>query len=299
MKVPEYLKKGDKVAIVCPASYLGGGIDAAIEVLESWGLVVQVGQTVTAQHHRFAGDDALRRKDVQNALDDPEIKAIFAARGGYGTVRIIDDLDFSRFMQRPKWIVGFSDITVLHSHLQHQLGVCSIHGQMPKSFGESSEEALRTLHASLFGDMVELVVQQGLFPNRPGRAQGQLIGGNLAILHSVLASPSDGAFDDKILFLEDVGEPLYNIDRMLWALKRAGKFKALKGLMVGGFSGLKDPEPGFGQTVEEIIFDKVAAYDFPVAFHVPAGHIPDNRSLVLGSSIDLEVELNSLKLTYL
>ena len=298
MKIPAFLKKGDKVAIVCPASFLGGGIDIALEVLTGWGLQVQVGETVSAQFHRFAGTDELRRKDMQAALDDPEIKAIFAARGGYGTVRIIDQLDFNQFQQHPKWLVGFSDVTVLHSHLQHQLGVCSIHGQMPKSFDESSKEALDSLKQALFGESITPLNFQETSLNRPGKARGLLIGGNLAILHSILASPSDGPFDDKILFIEDVGEQLYNLDRMLWALKRAGKFARLKGLVVGSFTSLKDSAPGFGQRVEEIIMDKVVAYDFPVAFGFPAGHIANNHSLVLGREVQLSVQKDTASLSY-
>src|SRR5690606_26807448 len=264
MKSPEFLKKGDKVAIVCPASYIKGDIEVALQILSSWGLRVGVGKSVTSRFHQFAGTDEVRRQDLQAALDDPDIKAIIAARGGYGTVRIIDQLDFRQFKRQPKWIIGFSDITVLHSHLHHKVGICSIHGQMPKSFGESTKAALTSLEHALFGNNIDINYHQHTFPNRSGIGYGHLFGGNLAILHSILASPSDGKYDNKILFIEDVGEQRYNIDRMLWTLKRANKLTNLKGLIVGGFTSLKDSDPPFGQRVEEIIMDKVRGYDFPV-----------------------------------
>lgn len=299
MKIPEFLKAGDKVIIVCPASYIKSDIHVAIEVLNRWGLQVEVGESVSAQFHQFAGTDEVRRRDLQAAFDNPEIKAIFAARGGYGTVRVIDQLDFRTFKRHPKWIVGFSDITVLHSHLHHQVGVCSIHGQMPKSFDSSTKDALTSLKHALFGDSMNFRYTQHIFPNRSGEGCGQLIGGNLAILHSILASPSDGLYDNKILFIEDVGEQYYNIDRMLWALKRANKLAKLQGLIVGSFTSLKDSDPPFGQRFEEVIMDKIAEYDFPVCFEFPAGHINNNHSLILGKKLILSVknEESSLKYT--
>lgn len=298
MKTPEFLKKGDKVAIVCPASYIKGNIDIAMEVLSDWGLYVEVGESVASQFHQFAGTDEVRKRDLQAALDNPEIKAIFAARGGYGTVRIIDQLDFRTFKKHPKWIVGFSDITVLHSHLHNKVAVCSIHGQMPKSFDESTNAALMSLKDALFGKKTNFRYRQNTFPNRTGCGTGRLIGGNLAILHSILASPSDGKYDDKILFMEDVGEQHYNIDRMLWTLKRSNKFAKLKGLIVGGFTSLKDSNPPFGQRFEEIIMDKVAEYEFPVCFDFPAGHIDNNHSLILGKEVTLDVNQEEVSLTY-
>lgn len=299
MKIPQFLKKGDKVAIVCPASYIKGNVDTAIDILNSWGLMVDVGETVSSQFHQFAGTDELRAGDLQRALDAPDIKAIFAARGGYGTVRIIDRLNFTNFKKRPKWLVGFSDITVLHSHLHNRVKVCSIHGQMPKSFDDSTAGALDSLKRALFGQNMDYRYAQAGFPNRPGKGQGELIGGNLAILHSMLSSPSDGNYDGKILFIEDVGEPHYNIDRMLWTLKRAKKFDRLQGLIVGGFTSLKDSDPPFGQRFEEIIMDKVQEYNFPVCFGFPAGHIEDNHSLILGKRVELTVENEQTSLKYL
>lgn len=227
MKIPEFLKKGDKVAIVCPASYIKGDIDLAVTVLTEWGLEVEVGETVTSQFHQFAGTDALRAADLQKALDDPSIKAVFAARGGYGTVRIIDHINFNRFRKHPKWVIGFSDITVLHSHIHHRFNIPTIHGQMPKSFEDSSKDALESLKRALFGQKMDFTYSQTDYPNRSGNGSGQLIGGNLAILQSILSSKSDGKYDGKVLFIEDVGESHYNIDRMLWTLKRAKKIRQI------------------------------------------------------------------------
>lgn len=298
-RVPAYLQPGDKVAIVCPASFIRGNIDVGIRTLESWGLEVVVGQTVSTAYHQFAGDDSLRAADLQWALDDPSIKAVFAARGGYGCVRIIDQIDFSAFEKQPKWLVGFSDITVLHSHIQRNYKIATIHGQMPKSFESSTEASLDTLRKALFGDNMDFTYTQSAFPNRPGEATGKLIGGNLAILLSVLGSDSDPKYSNKILFIEDVGEAYYAVDRMLWALKRAGKLRKLKGLIVGGFSSMKDNDPAFGQSVEEIVWDKVKEYDFPVAFGYPAGHIDDNHALILGRKVTLTTTTESVSLQYM
>jgi len=297
-RVPAYLQPGDKVAIVCPASFIRGNIDVGIRTLESWGLEVVVGQTVSTAYHQFAGDDSLRAADLQWALDDPSIKAVFAARGGYGCVRIIDQIDFSAFEKQPKWLVGFSDITVLHSHIQRNYKIATIHGQMPKSFESGTEASLDTLRKALFGDNMDFTYTQSAFPNRPGEATGKLIGGNLAILLSILGSDSDPKYSNKILFIEDVGEAYYAVDRMLWALKRAGKLRKLKGLIVGGFSSMKDNDPAFGQSVEEIVWDKVKEYDFPVAFGYPAGHIDDNHALILGRKVTLTTTTESVSLQY-
>ncbi|WP_367329668.1 S66 peptidase family protein [Sphingobacterium multivorum] len=298
-KIPDFLKEGDKVAIVCPASFIRGSIDVGIKTLMSWGLEVVIGKTVGASFHQFAGDDNLRTADLQWALDDPSIKAVFAARGGYGCVRIVDEIDFSNFEKNPKWLVGFSDITVLHSHIQRNYKIATIHGQMPKSFETGTTASLETLKNALFGHNIDFAYEQTFFPNRAGTGEGKLIGGNLAILLSVLASDSDVNYKNKILFIEDVGEAYYSIDRMLWALKRAGKLKKLNGLLVGGFSAMKDNDPAFGQSVAEIVWDKVKEYDFPVAFGYPAGHIDDNHALMFGRTVTLATTESSVQLTYL
>lgn len=298
-KIPDFLKVGDKVAIVCPASFIRGSIDVGLKTLEGWGLEVVVGATVSTSYHQFAGQDSLRAADLQWALDDPSIKAVFAARGGYGCVRIVDEIDFSNFEKQPKWLVGFSDITVLHSHIQRNFKVATIHGQMPKSFETGTKASLETLKNALFGYNMDYSYEQSVYPNRAGEGRGKLVGGNLAILLSVLASDSDVNYKNKILFIEDVGEAYYSVDRMLWALKRAGKLKKLSGLIVGGFSAMKDDDPAFGQSVEEIVWDKVKEYDFPVAFAYPAGHIDDNHALVFGRKVALKTTANAVQLTYL
>lgn len=299
MKIPAYLKRGDKVAIVCPASYIKEDLAPAFRVLSDWGLELDISPSTHARYHQFAGDDQMRADDLQRALDDPQIKAIITGRGGYGSVRLIDRLDFSKFKKKPKWIVGFSDITVIHSHIQRQLQIPTIHGQMVKSFLDASPTSLSTLKNALFGENKDLSYCFPSPAHRMGRAQGILTGGNLAILHSVLGSASDVDYDDKILFLEDVGESYYNIDRMMWTLKRANKLNKLKGLVVGGFTSLRDSDPSFGQTVEEIIMDKVGEFAYPVAFGCPAGHIDDNRALVFGENVKLEVTEEKISITYI
>jgi muramoyltetrapeptide carboxypeptidase len=283
-----YLKKGDKIAITCPAKKLPTPMTDAIDLLRSWGLEVILGETVTASYHQFAGNDDLRARDMQRFLDDDSIKAIIAARGGYGTVRMIDKLDFSHFAKHPKWVVGFSDITVLHTHIHANYGVQTIHGQMPVNIKDGSAQSLETLRMALFGEEVTYEFKSHSI-NSPGQASGQLIGGNLSLLVAVSGSVSDMDYDGKILFIEDVGEYLYSIDRMMYNLKRAGKLTNIAGLIVGGFTEIKDNDIPFGQTVEEIIMAIVSEYDYPVCFDFPAGHIPDNRALVFGRTLNLSV----------
>jgi muramoyltetrapeptide carboxypeptidase len=292
-----YLKKGDKIAITCPAKKLPKPMDDAVALLKSWGLEVVIGETVNASYHQFAGDDGLRARDLQRFIDDDTIKAIIAARGGYGTVRIIDKIDFKRFAANPKWIVGFSDITVLHAHLFANYQAQSIHGQMPVNIPDASKYSLDTLRKALFGE--ELVYHFNSHDlNRAGEATGIVIGGNLSLLVAILGSISDYSYDGKILFIEDVGEYMYSVDRMIRALDRAGKLKNLAGLIVGGFTDLKDNDIPFGQTVPEIVMEVVKNYNYPVCFDFPAGHIPDNQSLILGRKLILKVGKMQVTATY-
>jgi muramoyltetrapeptide carboxypeptidase len=295
--VPPYLKKGDKIAITCPAKKLPKPMDDAVALLTSWGLQVMLGETVNASYHQFAGDDEMRTSDLQRFIDDDSIKAIIAARGGYGTVRIIDRVDFSRFATHPKWLVGFSDITVLHAHLSANYRVQTIHGQMPVNIPDASAHSLETLRKTLFGEPVSYSFNSHSL-NRSGNANALLIGGNLSLLVAVNNSVSDYNYDGKILFIEDVGEYLYSIDRMIRTLDRAGKLKNLAGLMVGGFSELKDNDIPFGQTVPEIIMEVVKHYSYPVCFDFPAGHIPDNQSLIFGGKLNLSVTEHHVKASY-
>ncbi len=286
---PPYLKKGDKVAITCPAKKLPHPMTDAIALLESWGLEVVLGETVTASYHQFAGDDALRAADLQRFIADRSIKAIFAARGGYGTIRMIDEVDFMPIKEAPKWIIGFSDITVLHAHLFAVFGLQSVHGQMPMTIPDGTTASLETLRKALFGEELNYTFSAEKL-NREGEAQGILIGGNLTLLVAVSGSVSDLDYSNKILFIEDVGEYLYAIDRMMRTLKRAGKLKNLAGLIVGAFTELKDNDIPFGQTVEEIIFEAVKEYNYPVCFGFPAGHISNNQALIFGKTLNLSVQ---------
>ena len=295
IKQPLHLKKGDKVAIVCPAKKLPGRIDDAIEILKGWGLEVVIGESVYASENQFAGSDDLRRRDLQGFLDDPEIKAVIAARGGYGTVRIIDELDFTAFCQKPKWIVGFSDITVLLAHILSLCNVMSIHGQMPYTFDDASPKSLESLRKALFGEEISYQYNSSI-SNRTGTAEGILIGGNLTMLVMLEGSVSEMDYTDKILFLEDVGEPEYSIDRMMRMLKRSGKLANLKGLIIGAFNEIQNEKIPFGQSPEEIILEVVKDYDYPVCFNFPTGHIDDNRAMVLGATAEMSCGFNEVNL---
>lgn len=298
MLTPPYLKKGDKIAITCPGKSLPSDINSAIALLESWGLEVVLGETVYASHNQFAGTDELRAKDFQRFLDDDSVKAIIAARGGYGTGRIIDSLDFSRFSESPKWVVGFSDITVLHSHIHATCEVQTIHGQMPLNVPDATKPSLESLRKALFGEPL-IYEYESSIPGRNGEAEGILIGGNLTLLVMMSGSVSEMDYTDKILFIEDVGEYLYSVDRMLWQLKRAGKLAKLKGLIVGGFTDLKDNSIPFGETVPEIVMNLVKEYDYPVCFDFPAGHIENNYALVMGGKVELKIKDNVIRMSIL
>jgi muramoyltetrapeptide carboxypeptidase len=295
--LPPYLKKGDKIAITCPAKKLPHPMTDAIALLQLWGLEVVLGDTVTASYHQFAGDDDLRARDLQRFIDDDSIKAIIAARGGYGTIRMIDKVDFSRFAQNPKWLIGFSDITVLHTHLFANYRAQSIHGQMPVNIPDASARSLDTLRKVLFGEDLHYEYKAHNL-NRVGNSKGILVGGNLSLLVAVSGSVSDIDYTGKILFIEDVGEYLYAIDRMLRCLKRAGKLEKLAGLIVGGFTDVKDNDIPFGQTVPEIVMDIVKEYNYPVCFDFPAGHIPDNCSLIFGRVVDLSVRQHQVSVKF-
>ena len=294
---PPYLTIGDTVAITCPAKKLTRDILDAVTLLESWGLNVVLGETVKASWHQFAGTDELRASDMQQFLDDPNIKAIFAARGGYGTIRIIDRIDFSGFKKHPKWIIGFSDITVLHSHIQAVYKTESIHGQMPLTIPDGSSVSLETLRKALFNEALDYNYTSAV-KNRSGEANAVLIGGNLTLMVMMAGSVSEQDYSEKILFLEDVGEYLYSLDRMMWNLKRSGKLTYLKGLIVGSFTEMKDNDIPFGQTAEQIIMEHVKEFDFPVCFNFPAGHINDNRALIFGRKVNILVEEQNVSLTY-
>lgn len=298
---PPALKKGDTIMILSPAGKLKdkSAVDPGIELANHWGLVVFFGNHLLSQDGSFAGSDEQRLEDLQKALDDPSIKAIWAARGGYGTVRIIDDLDFSNFMVHPKWIVGYSDITVLHNKI-NELGYQSIHGQMPLTLSLADpvqKEGIQTLHSTLFGKKLAYKIEASSY-NKEGESSGQLVGGNLSIVYSMLGSDTNLNMNGRILFIEDVGEALYHIDRMMISLKRAGFFNNCKGVIVGDFRLKKNEGNRFGKSLEEIVLEAVEGTDFPVVFNFPAGHLDDNRTLLLGSYVDMKVTKNKAKISF-
>lgn len=274
-------------------------IDVGTELANHWGLVVFYGNHLLSQDGTFAGKDVERRDDLQKALDDNSIKAIWASRGGYGTVRIIDELDFSGFEEHPKWIVGFSDITVLHNKV-HDLGIQSIHGHMPVTIdleNPEQRESIQSLHRALFGKKMEYKIASNE-SNRQGESRGQLVGGNLSIVYSMLGSDTNIDMRGKVLFLEDVGEALYRIDRMMISLKRAGYFEHCRGLIVGDFRLKENKGNEFGKTLEQIVMEATEGTDFPVVFDFPAGHVDDNRSLLLGAYVDLKAGRKKSKISF-
>ncbi len=286
MIAPAYLKKGDTIAIVATArKNIDDNLKPAISWLKSWGLEVVIGNTIGLDKNQLAGTDEQRAADFQSQLDNPNIKAIWCVRGGYGTVRMVDLLNFTKFKQSPKWIIGFSDVTVLHSHL-NTMGYQSIHGIMPVS-SKATEEAKESLRKSLFGESLQYTVPCDQM-NRLGKASGILVGGNLSILYSLLGSPSAIDCTDKILFIEDLDEYLYHMDRMMINLKRNGCLESLKGIIVGGMTKMKDNDIPWGKNVLEIIDDVTKTYNIPIIYNFPAGHLADNHALILGRKISLE-----------
>lgn len=265
---------------------------------EDWKLEVIEGTTLHTSYHQFAGTDEERQRDLQQMLDDASIKAIFSARGGYGSSRIIDGLNFRRFRKYPKWIVGFSDITAVHCHLE-RMGFESLHATMPKLFGqEGAENALQTLKEALWGEELVYEIPAHSF-NRPGITQGTVVGGNLCLLAHLIGSRSEIDTRHKILFMEDVEEYYYNLDRMMVQLKRAGKLAQLAGLVVGQFTDLKDNDTSsFGKNHYEIIDEQVAAYDYPVCFDFPVGHVADNRAMIVGREARFSVTSENVQLHF-
>jgi muramoyltetrapeptide carboxypeptidase len=286
MITPPYLQKGDTIAIVATArKNIDDNLKFATDLLTSWGLNVKIGSTIGLDLNQLAGTDEQRAKDFQDQMDNQNIKAIWCVRGGYGTVRMIDLLDFTKFKKSPKWVVGFSDVTVLHNHL-NTMGYKSIHGIMPIS-SKASSEAIETLRKSLFGEKLAFKIDTHNM-NRFGKASGELVGGNLSIIYSLLGSKSAINCDNKILFIEDLDEYLYHIDRMMINLKRCGCLEKLNGLVVGSMVKMKDNDIPWGKDALEIIQDVTKDLKIPVIYNFPSGHIQDNRSLILGSNVTIE-----------
>jgi muramoyltetrapeptide carboxypeptidase len=290
IKTPENLKIGDLIGIIPPAKSIEPVYVAqAIEVVEKWGLRVKLSGNIESKYHQFAGKDEIRERSLQDFMDSEEINCILCARGGYGTTRILDGLNFDKFLKRPKWMVGYSDITALLVHL-YQLGFEGIHGPMPVNFSEpDAGESLERLRRLLMeGEIDPIHIERNCY-NIQGKVHGRLIGGNLSMLVNLLGTRDEFSTEGKILFIEEVDEYLYRIDRMLVQLKRSGKLKNLAGLIVGHFTRVKDNEEPFGTGVEEIFLNLVAEYHYPVCFGAPFGHIMPNFPIVLGRNFHLEV----------
>ncbi|HVZ56801.1 MAG TPA: LD-carboxypeptidase [Chitinophagaceae bacterium] len=306
-RIPPHLRPGQVIGITCPAGYITAEeIAPAVSLLESWGFVVKTGQTLGARDYTFGGTDAERAGDFQRFLDDPQVHAILCARGGYGAVRIIDRLNWERFVRHPKWILGFSDITVFHAHLNRRLGIASLHCKMCNSFPVDwaaadavQADSILSIRRALTGERLHYEVASNPF-NRPGTASGILVGGNLKTLESLSATPSDLATAGKILFLEDTGEYAYSIDRMFWHLRRSGKLAGLRGLILGGFRIKTDADTeDFGRSLEQIVLDQVKRYRYPVCFDFPVGHQKNNFALKCGVLHRLEVGAAGCRLTEL
>ena len=298
IKIPPYLKKGDTIGITCPAGYMTAEkAQTCINTLQSWGFDVMVGKTLGSNSvNYFSGTDEERRDELQAMLDDENINAILFGRGGYGMGRIIDGLDFTKFKKKPKWVMGYSDITVLHAHLYTKIKVASLHAPMAAAFNEGENEFIKSLQNAIKGKRAKYSCAAQPF-NKPGTVTGELVGGNLSLLANITGTPSDINTKNKILFIEDIGEQIYNIDRMLYQLKRSGKLANLSGLIIGGFTDMKDTERPFGKTVYEAIADIVVEYEYPVAYGFPVSHGTENYALKIGVDYTLKVGRSKTQLT--
>lgn len=302
--IPPYLKKGDTIGITSPAGYITlDEIKPAIQVLESWGYRIKIGDTIGKRNFTFGGTDEERKNDLQQMLDDKNIKAVLCARGGYGAVRIVDQLNWTSFKQFPKWVIGFSDITVLHCHINRNMGIASIHSKMCNSFPSVwanadaiQRDTINSIQQALSGINMSYTATPHA-ANRTGTASGVLVGGNLKTIESLAASPSDIRTANKILFVEDTGEYMYSMDRMFWNLQRSGKLENLKALIVGGFKEKKEEgDDEFGKTLQDVVLEKVKKYNYPVCFDFPVGHQRNNYALKCGVIHRLTVNTNEVSL---
>jgi muramoyltetrapeptide carboxypeptidase len=296
--IPPYLKPGDTIGIVCPAGFMPfEKAQTCIETLTAWGFKVVVGKTLGNQFNYFSGTDKERLKDLQQMIDDKDIDAILCGRGGYGTGRIIDQIDFTKFVKHPKWIAGFSDITVVHCHLFSNYKIASMHAPMAAAFndGQFNNQYIQSLHDALIGKKAKYQTKGNLLDQK-GHGSGTLVGGNLSLLVNVIGTSSDIKTKNKILFIEEIGEYIYAVDRMMYQLKRSGKLEDLKGLIIGRFSDMKDTTIPFGETAEEAIKDLVKDYDYPVCFRFPVSHDKENYALKVGVKYKLKVEENLAEL---
>jgi len=292
IRIPPYLKKGDTIGITCPAGYMPK--DKAltcIKTLQDWGFDVMVGKTLGSRSKNyFSGTDEERSDELQAMLDDERINAVLFGRGGYGMGRIIDQLDFTKFKKNPKWLIGFSDITVLHCHLNSRLKTAAIHAPMAAAFNDDGykNEFVDSLHRAITGKKAKYKTAAHPF-NRTGKGSAELVGGNLSLLAHLCGTRSDISTKNKILFIEDIGEYIYNMDRMMYQLKRSGKLDKLAGLIVGGFTDIKDTERPFGKTVYEVIREITSEYNYPVCFGFPVSHGKENYALKVGAKYNLTI----------
>jgi len=288
MIIPDKLNKGDKVALVATARHISlTELEPAINILKEWGLTIVMGNNILNKENQFAGTDRQRVDDFQSMIDDDSIKAVICSRGGYGTARIIDLIDFTNLIKHPKWIIGYSDITVLHSHINN-IGIASLHSTMPINFSENTKECLETLYNCLFLASNNISCHANSL-NRKGNVSGEIVGGNLSVIYSLLGSATDLDTRGKILFIEDLDEYLYHIDRMILNLKRNNKFTDIKALIVGGMKDMHDNSNPFGKSANEIVYEHIKDYDFPVCFDFPAGHMKNNQSIIFGKKSDLDI----------
>lgn len=283
-------RPGDLVAIVCPARKLtAGDLSDAVNLLEHWGFRVRLGESVGAEDHQFGGPDSLRASDLMKQLEDPEVRAVFCARGGYGSARLLPLLDGTVFSRNPKWLIGFSDISALHAWALNTNAIPTIHGPMPVLFPTTENKALDMLKNLLFTGTMPPIEAPAHPLNVPGEAKGVLIGGNLSVLYSLRGTPWFPAYEGAVLFLEDLDEYLYHVDRMMFNLELGGVLDRIAGLVIGGMTDMKDNPVPFGRSAEEIIRGRMGSRRIPMAFGFPAGHFPDNRPIILGMPVKLSV----------
>jgi muramoyltetrapeptide carboxypeptidase len=295
---PPALNPGDLIYITAPAKLMDPqAVSYAKRILEQNGFKVLVSKNCFGNHHYFSGTDEERLLDFQFGIDHPDVRAILCARGGYGSIRLVDRINWANMLREPKWLIGFSDITVFH-HRLNKLGVQSIHGSMPINFEKNTDAALATLINTLQGSWPQFLLPSNQ-SNKAGIATGNLIGGNLSIVYSMLGTDDQFDFEDSILFLEDVGEHYYQVERMLYALKKAGTFQKIKGLIIGGISELEDTDPPLGRSIEEVVLDQLEYTRIPVLFDFPGGHIADNRAIIVGKKIQLTVSEEETSVVYL
>ena len=298
IKIPPYLKKGDLIGITCPSSKMElFAAEYAASVIESWGFRVHLGITVGTSFHNFSAPDELRLEELQDMMDDKEMKAIIFGRGGYGMICILDRLNFSGFRKHPKWLCGYSDITALHAHLYQRHNIASIHSTMCSGITLSTRDNIyvNSLRETLMGKRSQYSCSPHAM-NREGKAKGPLVGGNLSLLANISGSKSQIDTKGKILVLEDIGEYRYNVDRMMYNLKRAGWLDKLAGLVIGSFTDAREMDTPFGQTEYEIINNLVQEFDYPVCFNFPVGHQEQNFALKLGVEHELKVGEKEVKL---